>query len=179
MLHQGQTVTVNYAGQLEDGYEFVNTWLLHEPAHFVIGHSGLLPLFEQALIALSPGQRTTVHIPKAQAYGEYDPANVIEVPRAQIPNASELPLGGYIWLSIGNSQVRVKVCSINEETVTIDCNSELAGHDLTFDIELVDDGTLTALDREDSTNGCSCDLLRESLDSDNSSSEEHNRMHSH
>ena len=50
MLQFGQKVEINYAGFLEDGTEFVNTWLSPDSVSVTIGQSGLLPAFEQALV---------------------------------------------------------------------------------------------------------------------------------
>ena len=163
MLKTGQRVVINYAGELENGYEFVNTWLAHVPVELVIGDGTLLPAFERALVGLARGERCTVTVPAQEAYGEYDPSAVIEVPAANFPHADELPIGSYIGFETDQGAARVKVLGVAGGMVRVDCNHELAGHDLTFEIELVDDGTGDAIDDELEASGCGCDKLRESL----------------
>ena len=163
MLKKGQKVLVHYAGQLENGYEFVNTWLVHEPIAVTIGDGALLPAFERALVELGRGERCTVTVPAAVAYGAYDEHLVIEVPITNFPYADELPVGSYIAFQVGQGTARAKVLEVSDGFVRVDCNHELAGHDLTFEIELVDDGTSDAVNEELEATGCGCDRLRESL----------------
>lgn len=163
MLEQGQKVLVNYAGQLEDGYEFVNTWLLHEPVHVTIGENDFLPKFQETLVSMRRGERKGVDIPAEQAYGAHDPALVVTVPASRFPDADKLPVGSYIGFQVSGGTARARVVEVSRESVTLDCNHELAGHDLHFDIELVDDGESSNLERELETTGCGCDKLRESL----------------
>lgn len=163
MLKAGQKVLVHYAGQLENGYEFVNTWLVHEPVAVTVGDGALLPAFERALAELGRGERCTITVPAAEAYGEYDERAVVEVPTANFPHADELPVGSYIAFRVGQDTARAKVLGVSDGVVRVDCNHELAGHDLTFEIELVDDGTADAIDEELEAAGCGCDRLRESL----------------
>jgi len=163
MLQDGQSVAFNFAGQLEDGYEFANTWLLHEPARAVIGDGSLLPAFEQALRNLSCGERCTVTVPAAQAYGAYDPNLILTVPAANFANAAELPIGSFIGFATELGTARAKVLEVADGLVRVDCNHELAGRDLTFEIELVDDGAMSAMEQENAASGCGCDKLRESL----------------
>lgn len=163
MLVRGQKVSFNFAGQLEDGCEFANTWLLHEPAVAVIGDGSLLPVFEQALCTLSCGERCSITVPASDAYGEYDPTLVVTAPAANFANMEELPIGSYIEFSIAQGSARVRVLDVADGLVRLDCNHELAGHDLSFEIELVDDGKQQAIDQEGSTTGCGCNKLRESL----------------
>lgn len=165
MLEQGQRVQIQYAGTLENGQDFVNTWINGGPIEVTIGKNEFLPLFDQALRTLARGDRTTVRIPAEQAYGAYDPDNIVMVPKGKIPDSDNLPVGSYIALRTDMGQVRVKVASVDEDVVVLDCNHELADHDLTFEIELVRDGNETLIDRERSSTGCGCgcDKLKEQL----------------
>ena len=166
MLKAGQQVKINYAGQLEDGYEFVNTWLMPDPVTVEIGNSGLLPAFERELVTMTRGTRKKFKIPCALAYGAHDPSAVITIPAEGFPHADELPVGAYIEFDIPGGRARAKVLAADTETLTFDCNHELAGHDLTFEVELVDDGTVSVMDQEMGATGCNCDRLRKTLSGD-------------
>lgn len=165
MIATGQKVQIQYAGTLENGYDFVNTWLNGGPVEVTVGQDAFLPAFERALRGLGRGERAVITIPMEDAYGPYDERNVIELPLASIPRGDELPVGSFVTVQTEAGQARVKVVSVENGVVKIDCNHELAGHDLTFEIELVRDGTETLVESEAHSTGCGCgcDKLKEQL----------------
>ncbi len=158
MLKEGQHVRIHYAGTLDTGVDFVNTWPTGGPIEVVIGENEFLPRFNEALCRLSRGERTEVRIPSGEAYGDYDPEAIVTVPRAQIPDNEALKEGAYIFLSTSADLAKVKVKHLTDKWVTLDCNHELAGHDL-MEIELVTDGDETLIEREQM--GTGCDRLRQ------------------
>ena len=175
MLRPGQTVYIHYAGTLENGVEFINTWIAGQPVPVTIGNESFLPAFMSAVQLLNKGERTQIHIPVSQAYGPWDPSAVIQVPREQIPRADYLKENSFIFLSTALGPAKVKVAQINGEHVSLDCNHELAGHSLNFEIELVWDGTESLIEREQMTGGCGCgcDKLQEALSADQCSCGHH------
>jgi len=162
-MHQGQDVTIHCAGMLEDGYVFMDTWAGNKPLNVTIGSGQLPPGVERHLAGLNRGQRSVFTLPPVEAYGEYDSSLVFEVPANSIPNAQNLPIGGFITAQTDLGITRLKVLSVEGGMVRFDQNHELAGRDVTFEIELVSDGTETAIDLERGAKGCSCGALRESL----------------
>ena len=177
MLKEGQHVRIHYAGTLDTGVDFVNTWLTGGPIEVVIWENEFLPRFNEALCRLSRGERTEVRIPSGEAYGDYDPEAIVTVPRAQIPDNEALKEGAYIFLSTSAGLAKVKVKQLTDKWVTLDCNHELAGHDLTFEIELVTDGDETLIEREQMGTGCGCgcDKLKEALSDDGCCCHGHHR----
>lgn len=162
-MHQGQDVIIHCAGTLEDGYVFIDTWAGNNPLNVTVGSGQLPPGVERRLMGLTRGQRSVFTLPSAEAYGEYDPSLVFEVPADSIPNAHDLPIGGFITVQTDAGMARLRVLSVQDGVVRFDQNHELAGRDVTFEIELVSDGTETAIDLERNAKGCSCGTLRESL----------------
>lgn len=165
MLQAGQKVSIQYAGELENGNTFVNTWVNGGPVEVTIGAGELLPLFEQTLKGMQHGERKHVFIPVDQAYGPYDEGNVVSVPAENIPDAHLLRAGCVVNMQTSIGSARVKVLGREGDNILLDCNHELAGHDLTFEIELVQDGTETLVQREQGAHGCGCgcDKLKEQL----------------
>lgn len=162
-MESGRRIEINYAGWLEGGAEFVNTWLAPDNVSVTLGANGLLPAFEAQLLTMARGERKTFSVPCCDAYGPYDPAGVVRVPTQSFPNARELPIGHYIVFDVGGTVARAKVVSVDDKEIVFDTNHELAGHDLRFEVELVDDGESTAIDQERDSTGCGCNRLRESL----------------
>ena len=94
----------------------------------------MIPGFDAAVKDMVLGEKKTVTIPAAEAYGEYNPQAVQSVPVSQIPNAAQLPVGETVYFQGPAGPFPAKV----EEKAVFDMNHELAGKDLTFEIELVE-----------------------------------------
>ena len=134
----GDTVKVHYTGTFPDGTEFDSS-RDHEPLEFTLGQGGMISGFESAVLGMSPGENKTVTIPCDQAYGERNEGMVQDVPRTAIPDEIELAKGMMLHAQGPEGQtLRFTVADFDEETVTVDGNHPLAGHDLVFDLELVE-----------------------------------------
>ena len=134
----GDTVRVHYTGTLEDGTQFDSSRGA-EPLEFAMGQGQLIPGFENAVAGLLPGERCTVTLAPADAYGEANPAMVQDVPRHMMPEGVQLQPGMVLQGRADDGRVdNFTVVSFSEETVTLDANHPLAGKALTFEIELVE-----------------------------------------
>jgi FKBP-type peptidyl-prolyl cis-trans isomerase 2 len=134
---QGDSVKVHYTGRLADGTEFDSS---HDqaPLEFTVGAGEVIPGFDQAVVGMQPGESKTTTIPAGEAYGDYDDELVMEVDRDQFPPNIQPEVGQRLQLrQVEGDDFSVVVTEINDDTVTLDGNHPLAGHDLTFDIELV------------------------------------------
>lgn len=161
MLAKGNRVKLHMTGMLDDGRIFYDTHIQGGiPVEFEIGHAGLLPALERELCLMEAGERRTIRIDAADAYGDYDPALRETVPLKDIPHGDELPLGEYIVFNTDEGPRRMKVAAIEDGTVTFDYNHELAGHDLRFDIDLLkvmrDSGDAVEAERFYHESECGC-----------------------
>ncbi len=133
----GDTVTVHYKGTLEDGSEFDSSFD-QDPIEVTIGSGRVIPGFEKALIGMAPGETKTVTLPAEEAYGPHLPDNVHEIDRGRIPPEIDLQVGIVLHASGPSGEtIRMTVTDLSETTVTLDANHPLAGHDLTFELQLV------------------------------------------
>ncbi len=66
----GQTVVVNYAGWLEDGSPFDNSYDRGEPFSFELGSGMVIPGWEEGLLTMKVGGKRQLVIPPDLAYGE-------------------------------------------------------------------------------------------------------------
>lgn len=133
----GDKVKVHYTGTLEDGSVFDSSDG-REPLEFEIGSGQVIVGFDEALTGMNIGEKKTVNIPCAKAYGDIQNELVLQVPLAQVPADLKPEIG--MQLEVGGAQgevMRVTVIDINETVVTLDANPPLAGKDLTFALELV------------------------------------------
>ncbi len=133
----GDTVTVHYKGTLDDGSVFDSSEG-HDPLEFTVGSGQVIAGFEEAIVGMKPGEKKTVAIPAAKAYGPYNTDLVMTVPRAQVPPDLSPEVGMMLEVGGTNGEViKVKVVEVNEEHVILDANPPLAGKDLNFSLELV------------------------------------------
>jgi len=137
MVKSGSNVAVFYKGTLDDGSIF-DTNEGKEPLAFVVGSGQIIPGFDNAVLEMEIGDKITIHIPCAEAYGEYDEALIQSEALDAIPNSEMLPVGEKIYLqSPFGEPMPVKVVKIENGQAYFDFNHELAGQDLNFEIELV------------------------------------------
>ena len=85
------TVTVNYTGRLEDGTIFDSSTVEgREPMTTKLGQGQLIKGFEEGLVDMSEGDKKTVEIESAEAYGEYLDYLIQEVEKSQMPGEVEV-----------------------------------------------------------------------------------------
>jgi len=134
---QGDTVKVNYTGKLQDGTIFDSSIGRH-PMQFSLGKGQLIAGFEKAVLGMAAGDKKTVVIPCAEAYGPRQDSAVVEVERKNLPPNLEAQIGQRLELTQENdSTILVTVTGTSETSLTLDANHPLAGKDLTFEIELL------------------------------------------
>ncbi|WP_020402001.1 FKBP-type peptidyl-prolyl cis-trans isomerase [Gracilimonas tropica] len=137
-VKNGDTVKVHYTGKLEDGSVFDSS-VERDPLEVTLGEGKLIPGFEDAVIGLEVGDKTTTSIASADAYGERREDLEVTVERSQLPEDIEPQVGMQLQLNQPNGQpVPVQVTKVEDENIIIDANHPLAGKDLTFDIELIE-----------------------------------------
>jgi len=133
----GDQVAVHYTGKHADGSIFDSSEG-RTPLEFQIGSGMVIKGFDDGVTGMSIGDKKTIVIPAAEAYGEHSPENTVNMERSQIPAHIELALGASLNMHQNGGQVvEVVITDLTETHVTLDANHPLAGKDLTFDLELV------------------------------------------
>ena len=139
MSNEGKKVKCHYRGTLDDGTQFDSSYDRGEPLAFTCGAGQMIPGFDAAVKEMQVGEKKTVRLEPAEAYGERREDLVVPFPRTQVPNAEEMHVGDTVYLSgRGGMPIKAVIIGIDEQFVTIDANHELAGKPLTFEIELVE-----------------------------------------
>lgn len=136
MVKNGDTIKIHYKGTLADGTIF-DTSEQREPLEFEVGSGMVIKGFDDGVMGMAIGDKKTIHIPAAEAYGEENPQMIFEVNRTEIPANIPLELNGMLHMQNGEQTVPVKIISLSDSTVKLDANHPLAGKDLNFDLELV------------------------------------------
>lgn len=135
---KGDIVTVQYTGKLSNG-EIFDASPDDRPLQFVIGKKEVIPGFEEAVTGMVTGEKRTVTIPAAEAYGQKLPERVEEIDRARLPEKLNSRVGDRLEITgHDNSRRIVEVIAVSDQTLTLDGNHPLAGQDLTFDIAMLE-----------------------------------------
>ena len=140
MSNEGKKVKVHYTGTLGDGSKFDSSLDRGEPLAFTCMAGQMIPGFDAAVRDMSVGDKVTVRLEPAEAYGERDESLVQEVPAEVLgPQGASLKVGDKVMLrSQQGYPMPATVARRTLKTVTFDLNHELAGQALTFEIELLE-----------------------------------------
>ncbi len=137
-VKNGDKVRVHYTGKLTNGNEFDSS-VNREPLEFTVGAGQMIKGFDAAMPGMAVGDKKTVNIPAADAYGERSDEAIIEFPKENVPPDMKLEAGMQLTLSNQYGQpVPVIVVEVKDDVVILDANHFLAGQELVFDIELVE-----------------------------------------
>ena len=134
MSNEGKIVKIHYTGTLDDGSKFDSSYDHGEPIEFTCMAGDVIPGFDNAVLDMQVGDKKTVHLEPADAYGE-----VREDLIQKVPNADQLPVGETVYMQGPDGMpFPVQVAGIENGIVTFDMNHPLAGKPLNFELELVE-----------------------------------------
>ena len=133
----GDTVRIHYTGTLTTGETFDSSDG-RDPLEFVVGSGQIIPGLDKAIPGMTIGDKKTVEVPCAEAYGETREEARQAIPRAEIPDHIPTEIGTQLQMQAPTGQiVPVTIVEANEAEIVLDANHPLAGKDLVFAIELV------------------------------------------
>ena len=137
MIENGQKVKIHYTGTLDDGSQFDSS-AGRDPLEFEMGAGMVIPGFEKGVADRTVGEKKTIHIPAAEAYGEKREDLVMNFEKAQLPEDLTPEIGMMLQMQGPEGQpVPVTITAVEEAHITIDANHKLAGEALNFELELV------------------------------------------
>ena len=126
-----------YVGE-ENEKELMEQATEEQPLTFYTGLGMMLDKFEAEIAPLKVGDSFDFVIPVDDAYGEYEDAKIIELPKSifEVDGAIDEEMiaeGNMVPLvdSEGN-RINASIVSVGEDIVTVDINHPLAGEDLHF-----------------------------------------------
>ena len=137
-ISEGSTVTLHLSLALENGRVAESTFE-GEPHTFTMGDGSLLPGLEMALYGLRPGDSQCLVLNPAQAFGARDRDRIHTMPRTAFTDDISLESGLIIgFTDSGGAELPGTVLSVTDAAVEVDFNHPLAGHAITFDVEIID-----------------------------------------
>mgnify|MGYP000370790532 FL=1 len=148
---EGQVAIIHYVGRIAEGEEEGEVFdttnvdvaleeeIYHDqrdykPLELRLGEENVVEGLEKAVIGMEKGEEKTVEVEPERAFGEHDPDEVVEFPREMFED-SDIEVGKLAKTQDGRNGW---VTEMDDETVTIDFNHELAGTRVEFGIKLLD-----------------------------------------
>jgi FKBP-type peptidyl-prolyl cis-trans isomerase 2 len=137
-VKKGDTVRVHYTGTLTTGEQFDSS-AGREPLEFEVGAGMMIKGFDDAVVGMAIGDKKTINIQPAEAYGERHDEMIFNFPRANFPADMVPQIGLQLMMNNGaGQQFPVTIIEVQEEEVVLDGNHMLAGKELVFEIEMVE-----------------------------------------
>ncbi|MGC9456609.1 MAG: FKBP-type peptidyl-prolyl cis-trans isomerase [Halothiobacillaceae bacterium] len=130
-------VTLHYEVQIEDG-TVVDSTFEAEPLSFAMGDGQLLPNLEDCLLGLTEGEQTRILIPASEGFGYRTTEAIHDVPRADFPEGLDpQPQQVIDFQTPTGESVPGMVVEAGEDTVRVDFNHPLSGHDIQFIVHVL------------------------------------------
>lgn len=132
-IEQGNKVTLDYTGTLDDGTEFDSSKKHGKPITFEVGSGQVIKGFDEAVLGMEKGDTKKFTIQPEHAYGPIRDELKQSVPKDKLP--PEAVVGSMLGVQAPNGQqMPAKVIELNDDSAVLDLNHPLAGQALTFEI---------------------------------------------
>lgn len=136
-IAENKVATIHYTLKNDKGV-LIESSVGGEPLSYIHGIGNLIPGLESVLTGKKSGDKVSVTVAPADAYGEIDENLVEEVPRAEFEDEADLEVGKEFQYDDEDGNIyHVRISKIVDDTVTVDGNHPLAGMTLNFDVEVV------------------------------------------
>jgi len=132
-----RVIGFHYTVHDEDGEE-LDTSLGDEPLYILEGARQVVPGLEREVALMKVGDRKTVAVTAAEAYGIHDPSLVLRIDKSQFPDGTELDVGDQFAVDDDEESPVFTVLSVEPDAYMVDGNHPLAGRDLVFEVEIVE-----------------------------------------
>lgn len=140
-VETNDSVKLTFVGTLDNGQEFMvrdNS----DPLTITVGESDLPPTIENGIIGLGVGEKSKLTVDFEEGYGPRQKSLLQTISNKEIIERLNPKPGMIVYLNTEREgqevQVPATVIELNDEGLVIDYNHPLAGHNLTYEITIVD-----------------------------------------
>ena len=134
------SVAIAYIGKLDNGTVF-QTVTNDKPLKIVIGNGDTPPTLESALMGMKVGEKKQVRVGPEESYGIRQKDLLQELKRENLGEKIDPKPGMILSLKVEKDgqdhKIPATIIEVKDDIVTIDYNHPLAGHHLTYDLEVV------------------------------------------
>jgi FKBP-type peptidyl-prolyl cis-trans isomerase 2 len=144
-IENGDTISVNYIGKLEDGTIFdtsikeaaieagiYNQMRDYEPLTFTVSAGQMIKGFDEGVVGMKVGEEKTFTIPPEEAYGEYIEELARELPVDAVDFTPEIGMQ-----LVTDNGLTGTITEVRENNFVVDFNHDLAGKTLVFLVRIV------------------------------------------
>jgi len=140
VIAQDRYVVLEYRLRLDSGEQIRGA--AEAPAHlsFVAGCGELMPGLERRLWGLRQQEAVEFVVPAAEAFGLYEPENVQEWSKKVFPPEMDLQVGQKVIPANlpFPPEYPLTIKEVKENSVFLDMNHPLAGHDLHYQVKVLE-----------------------------------------
>lgn len=136
-IAQDAVVSIHYT-LTNDKNETLDSSAGSDPLVYLHGNGNIIPGLENALAGKSTGDKLSVKVAPADAYGEFDKNLIQKVPRRAFKGISNVKTGMQFQMQTNAGPRMVTVTGVQGDMVTVDGNHPLAGQNLNFEVEVTD-----------------------------------------
>lgn len=134
----GAEVLMHFKLSLEDG-TVADESEPGEPLRFIMGDGTMIPGLEMILYGLKVGDRENLRIGPQDAFGYADPSNVHSMARSDFGPEFDLQPGLVIaFTTPSGEEVPGIIREVHDDSVQVDFNHPLAGHEVRFEVEILE-----------------------------------------
>jgi FKBP-type peptidyl-prolyl cis-trans isomerase SlpA len=129
---------MHFSLTLEDGTVAEDSFNA-EPLQFTMGDGSLNEGLELGLYGMQAGDEEILHMSPEQTFGFHDPDNIHEMARSDFDADMPLEEGMIIAFNTpAGDELPGMIKQVLTDTVTVDFNHPLAGHDLIYRVKILD-----------------------------------------
>ena len=138
-VQRDSAVLLHFTLKLEDGSVAESTSASGKPALFRLGDGSLSAALEQELLGLKAGDKHAFTLEPEAAFGTVSPDLIQYFSRRDFINAGEPEIGAImLFTGMGGSEMPGVIREISGDSITVDFNHPLAGHQVHFDIDVLE-----------------------------------------
>jgi FKBP-type peptidyl-prolyl cis-trans isomerase 2 len=131
-------VRFHFRLRLADSTE-VDTSYGGDPLSVTLGQGELTDGLEYRLLGLCAGDQRRFEIPALEAFGAIEAGTLSTLPRSDFPPEVELAAGAVIaFATPQGEEVPGTILAVGDAEVLVDFSHPLAGHDLIFEVEILE-----------------------------------------
>ena len=132
-----QVITIGYTLTDENG-NIIEVTNKENPFSFISGNDQILPKLEENINGMLIGSKRRVTLTPEEAYGTYNESAIQTIERSEFPEDTLLEVGmSFVSDTSDGQQMPFVIKNIDGDNIILDFNHPLAGHTLTFDVELL------------------------------------------
>ena len=135
IAEKDKVVTFHYTLTNAEGEEMESS-REKDPMVYLHGANNIITGLEKAMEGHAISDKLSVTLKPEHAYGVRNEDNVQRIPLKRLKGLGKIAVGQVLNLQTNKGPVQVTVLKLGRFIVDVDANHPLAGHQLTFDVEI-------------------------------------------